>query len=55
MLNYDQRDPYEDRTFKNQHPEWTDWDRFVKPEYKRVEALDENQGDEQVINWENDE
>jgi serine/threonine-protein phosphatase 2A regulatory subunit B'' len=31
MISYDQRDPYEDRAFKNDHPEWTDWDRFVKP------------------------
>jgi hypothetical protein len=54
MLSFDQRDPYEDRAFKNDHPEWSDWDRFVKPEYKRVEAMDENQG-EDVLNWENDE
>lgn len=31
MLAYDQRDPYEDKAFKNDHPDWNDWDRFVKP------------------------
>lgn len=44
MIAYDQRDPYEDKAFKNEHPDWTEWDRFVKPEYKRVEAMDDNQG-----------
>ena len=40
MLAFDQKDPYEDKAFKNDHPDWSEWDRFVKPEYKRVEALD---------------
>ena len=43
MQAYDQRDTYEDKQFRNDHPDWTEWDRFVKPEYKRVEAMDENQ------------
>ena len=43
MLAYDQRDPYEESAEKKDHPEWTDWDKFVKPEYKRVESAEENQ------------
>lgn len=40
MQNYDSRDPYEERAEKNEHPDWTDWERFVKPEYKKVEAAE---------------
>lgn len=52
---YDQRDPYEERAYRNEHPNWSEWDKFVKPEYRRVENLDENPEGQEVINWENDE
>ena len=55
MLAYDQRDAYEERAEKTEHPDWTDWERFVKPEYKRVESGEDNQEEEEVLNWENDE
>lgn len=46
MQAFDNRDPYEERAEKNEHPDWSDWERFVKPEYKRVEAAQEGGEDE---------
>lgn len=54
MQAYDARDPYEERAEKNEHKDWTDWERFVKPEYKKVEAAQELGDEEEVLNWEND-
>ena len=37
ILAFEQRDAYEERNEKVAHPDWSDWEKFVKPEYKRVE------------------
>ena len=53
LIGFEQRDAYEERSVKVENPEWTDWDRFVKPEYRRIESAQENEeGD--VLNWEQD-
>lgn len=31
LISFEQRDAYEERNVKVQNPDWTDWDRFVKP------------------------
>jgi hypothetical protein len=36
LVGYEQRDAYEERNLKQKNPFWTEWDRFVKPEYKRI-------------------
>lgn len=38
LVGFESKDAYEQRNIKQQNPGWTDWDRFVKPEYKRIEA-----------------
>ncbi len=38
LVNYEQRDAYQERNIKQENPNWTEWDRFVKPEYKRIES-----------------
>ena len=53
LINFEQRDAYEERNVKTENPEWTDWDRFVKPEYRRIESAQENEEGE-VLNWEQD-
>ena len=54
LVAFDQRDAYEQKNEKTQHPQWTEWDRFVKPEYKRVENAGQYDEGEEVINWEDD-
>ena len=53
LIGFEQRDAYEERSVKVENPEWTDWDRFVKPEYRRIESAQENEEGE-VLNWEQD-
>lgn len=36
-----------------ENPDWSEWDRFVKPEYRRIESAQENEEGE-VLNWEQD-
>lgn len=36
LVGYEQRDAYEERNLKQKNPFWTEWDKFVKPEYKRI-------------------
>jgi len=31
--------------------DWTDWDRFVIPEYRRIENMQENDEGGEVLNW----
>ena len=31
LVAFEQRDAYEEKNEKTEHPEWTEWDRFVKP------------------------
>jgi hypothetical protein len=50
---YDDRNVYDERDIKQANPSWTEWDRFVKPEYKRIENSTEEENNE-VLNWEND-
>lgn len=45
LVAFEQRDAYEQKNQKTQHPEWTEWDRFVKPEYKKMET--QNNEDEE--------
>lgn len=42
LIGFEQRDAYEERNVKVENPDWTDWDRFVKPEYRRIESAQEN-------------
>lgn len=53
LVGIQQRDAYEQRNNKQQNPFWTEWDRFVKPEYKRIESNTQDDSNE-VLNWEND-
>ena len=39
---------------KVENPDWTDWDRFVIPEYRRIENMQENDEGGEVLNWEHD-
>lgn len=36
LINFEQRDAYEERNQRVENPNWSEWDRFVKPEYKRI-------------------
>lgn len=36
LVGFEQRDAYEERNIRQDNPGWTEWDRFVKPEYKRI-------------------
>lgn len=36
LISFEQRDAYEDRNLRVENPDWTDWDRFVIPEYRRI-------------------
>lgn len=54
LVGFEQRDAYEERNVKNENPGWTDWDRFVKPEYRRMENSPDNIEGDEVLNWEND-
>lgn len=54
LIGFEQRDAYEDRNVKVENPNWTDWDRFVKPEYRRIESAQENDEGGEVLNWEQD-
>lgn len=54
LIGFEQRDAYEDRNVKVENPNWTDWDRFVKPEYRRIESAQENDEGGEVLNWEHD-
>ncbi len=36
LVGFEQRDAYEERNLKQKYPFWTEWDRFAKPEYKRI-------------------
>lgn len=54
LVGFEQRDAYEERTVKQENPTWTDWDRFVKPEYRRMENSPDNDEGGEVLNWEND-
>lgn len=51
LISFEQRDAYEDRNMKVQNPDWTDWDRFVIPEYRRIENMQENDEGGEVLNW----
>ena len=42
LIGFEQRDAYDERNQRVEHPTWTDWDRFVKPEYARIESSQEN-------------
>jgi hypothetical protein len=42
LVGFEQRDAYEERNIKQDNPLWTEWDRFVKPEYKRIESTTED-------------
>ena len=42
LIAYEQRDAYEQRNIKVENPTWTEWDNFVKPEYKRIESQADN-------------
>lgn len=53
LVGFEQRDAYEQRNIRQDNPTWTEWDRFVKPEYKRIESTTEDDQGE-VLNWEND-
>lgn len=54
LISFEQRDAYEDRNMKVENPDWTDWDRFVIPEYRRIENMQENDEGGEVLNWEHD-
>ena len=54
LLAFESRDAYEEKNEKTEHPEWTQWDRFVKPEYKKVENAGEYEDGEEMLNWEDD-
>ena len=54
LINFEQRDAYEEKNQKQENPEWTEWDRFVKPEYRRIENAQENDDGGEVLNWEQD-
>lgn len=53
LVGLENRDAYEERNIKQDNPTWTEWDRFVKPEYKRIESTADDDSGE-VLNWEND-
>ena len=39
---------------KIENPDWNDWDRFAIPEYRRIEAEQQNEDGGDVLNWEQD-
>lgn len=54
LISFEQKDAYEERNGKVENPDWSDWDRFVKPEYRRIESAQENEEGEEVLNMEQD-
>lgn len=48
-MAYEQRDAYAIRADKVEHPEYTEWERFVKPEYKRIESQADNDDGGEVL------
>ena len=54
LIGFEQRDAYEDRNVKVENPHLTDWDRFVKTEYRRIKSAQENYEGGEVLNWEQD-
>lgn len=42
LVASEDRDAYDQRSKKVQNPGWTEWDRFVKPEYRRIESQADN-------------
>lgn len=36
LVAFEQRDAYEERNFKVVNPQWTEWDRFAKAEFRRI-------------------
>ena len=54
LVAFESRDAYEEKNEKTEPPEWTDGDRCVKPEYRRVENAGEYDDGEEMLNWEDD-
>ena len=47
LVAYEQRDAYQIRSEKMENPDYTEWERFVKPEYRRIESnADDGEGNE---------
>ena len=42
LVAYEQRDAYAIRAQKLENPDYTEWERFVKPEYRRIESNADN-------------
>ncbi|KAL4505892.1 hypothetical protein ABPG72_013653 [Tetrahymena utriculariae] len=43
LVQYEQRDPFQLKHELNEHPDYTEWDRFAQNEYQRLAMEEENQ------------
>ncbi|KAL4480442.1 hypothetical protein ABPG74_020958 [Tetrahymena malaccensis] len=50
LVQYEQRDPFQLKHELNEHPDYTEWDRFAQNEYQRLAMEEENQENGEVFN-----